>query len=96
MPISSYRFIDPLTLAAISNLELLAKTVVESFMIGAHQSPVPGAGLEFNQFRSYQPGDDVRRVDWKLFARSDRYYISESEVENSITVRFILHAIAWM
>ncbi len=96
MPISSYRFIDPLTLAAISNLELLAKTVVDGFMIGAHQSPVPGAGLEFNQFRSYQPGDDVRRVDWKLFARSDRYYIRESEVETSITVRFILDASASM
>lgn len=96
MQISSYRFIDPVTLASISNLELLARTVVDGFMLGVHQSPIPGVGLEFNQFRSYQPGDDVRRVDWKLFARSDRYYVRESEVETSIIVRFILDASASM
>ncbi len=93
---SSYRFIDPRTLAAISDLHLLAKTVVDGFMLGVNQSPRPGVGLEFNQYRSYQPGDDLRRIDWKTYARSDRYFVRESEIETSITVRFILDASASM
>jgi uncharacterized protein (DUF58 family) len=96
MSVSGYRFIDPHILAAIANLPLLAKTVVEGFMLGAHQSPRPGVGQEFNQYRSYQPGDDLRRVDWKMYARSDRFYVREAEIETSITVRFILDASASM
>ncbi len=96
MHVSSYRFIDPHILAAISDLHLLAKTVVDGFMLGANQSPIPGAGLEFSQYRSYQPGDDLRRVDWKMYARSDRYYVRESETETSITIRFVLDASASM
>lgn len=96
MPVSSYRFIDPHILAAISDLQLLAKTVVDGFMLGANQSPQPGVGLEFNQYRSYQPGDDLRLVDWKMYARSDRYYVREADIETSITVRFILDASASM
>lgn len=96
MHVSSYRFIDPRILAAISDLHLLAKTVVDGFMLGANQSPISGAGLEFSQYRSYQPGDDLRRVDWKMYARSDRYYVRESETETSITIRFVLDASASM
>lgn len=96
MHVSSYRFIAPHILAAISDLHLLAKTVVDGFMLGANQSPIPGAGLEFSQYRSYQPGDDLRRVDWKMYARSDRYYVRESETETSITIRFVLDASASM
>ncbi len=66
MSVSTYQFIDPLILSSISNLQLDAKTVVDGFMLGVHQSPKQGAGLEFNQYRSYQPGDDLRRVDWKM------------------------------
>lgn len=94
--VSAYRFIDPHVLAAISDLHLLAKTVIDGFMFGANQSPLSGAGLEFNQYRSYQPGDDLRRVDWKMYARSDRHYVREAEVETSITVRFLLDASASM
>lgn len=94
--VSNYRFIDPHVLAAISDLHLLAKTVVDGFMFGANPSPLSGAGLEFNQYRSYQPGDDLRRVDWKMYARSDRHYVREAEVETSITVRFVLDASASM
>lgn len=94
--VSSYRFIDPHILAAIADLHLLAKTVVDGFMLGANQSPKPGVGLEFNQYRSYQPGDDLRLVDWKMYARSDRYYVREADIESSITVRFILDASASM
>ena len=90
------RFIDPRTLASIGRLPLLAKTVVDGFMLGMHHSKQVGVGLEFNQYRSYEPGDDLRRVDWKLFARSGRYYVRESDLETSITVRFVLDATASM
>ena len=96
MSLTSHRFIDPRALAAISRLSLLAKTVVDGFMLGVQRSKHVGAGLEFNQYRSYEPGDDLRRVDWKLYARSDRYYVRESEIETSIAVRFVLDATASM
>ena len=92
----AHRFIDPRTLAAIKDLALIARTVVDGFMYGGHQSRMAGAGLEFNQYRSYQPGDDLRRIDWKLYARSDRFYVRESEVETSVSVRFVLDASASM
>ena len=92
MPSPSYRFIDPTALAALHDLDLVARTVVDGFMYGVHQSRMPGAGLEFSQYRSYQPGDDLRKLDWRLLARSDRYFIRESETETSITVRIVLDA----
>jgi uncharacterized protein (DUF58 family) len=93
---SSHKFIDPQVLATIKDLPLLAKTVIEGFMAGQNQSLRRGAGLEFSQYRSYQPGDDLRQLDWKMFARSDRYYIREAEVDTNITVRFILDGSASM
>lgn len=92
----AHRFIDPRALAAIKDLALIARTVVDGFMFGGHQSRMAGAGLEFNQYRSYQPGDDLRRLDWKLYARSDRFYVRESEGETSVSVRFVLDASASM
>ena len=92
----AHRFIDPHALAAIKDLALIARTVVDGFMFGGHQSRMAGAGLEFNQYRSYQPGDDLRRIDWKLYARSDRFYVRESQVETSVSVRFVLDASASM
>lgn len=88
----SGRLLDPRALAALHDLSLVARTVVDGFMYGVHRSRMPGAGLEFNQYRSYQPGDDIRRVDWKLFGRSDRYFIRDSETETSVTVRILLDA----
>ena len=96
LPSSAHRLIDPKALAAISDLQLVARTVVDGFMFGEHRSNLAGAGIEFNQYRSYQPGDDPRRVDWKLYARSDRYYVREAEVETSINVRFVLDTSASM
>lgn len=93
---SSHKFIDPEVLATIKDLPLLAKTVVEGFLSGQNQSLRRGAGLEFSQYRSYQPGDDLRQLDWKMFARSDRYYIREAEVDTNITVRFIVDGSASM
>ncbi|NML38215.1 DUF58 domain-containing protein [Chitinophaga sp. G-6-1-13] len=77
---------------AIKDLPLAAKTAVDGFMAGMHASRVKGAGLEFSQYRSYQPGDDLRWLDWKMYARSDRYYIRESEMETSIDISFLIDA----
>lgn len=88
--------LSPKTLLAIKDLQLVAKTVIEGFMTGPNRSSIKGPGLEFSQYRSYQPGDDLRWLDWKMFARSDRYYIRESEVDTSISVRFVVDASASM
>jgi len=84
--------LDPRSLAALGDLSLVARLVVDGFMFGVHPSRLQGAGLEFSQYRSYQPGDDLRRLDWRLFARSDRYFVRESEAETSVTVRLVLDA----
>jgi len=88
--------LDPKVLTTIKTLPLLAKTVIDGFMNGFNKSTVKGPGLEFSQYRSYQPGDDLRWLDWRMFARSDRYYIRESEIETSISVRFLIDASASM
>lgn len=88
--------LDPKTVMSIKSLQLAAKTVIDGFMSGVNKSTVKGPGMEFSQYRSYQPGDDLRSLDWKMFARSDRYYIRESEVETSISVRFLVDASASM
>jgi uncharacterized protein (DUF58 family) len=88
--------LDPKVLMSIKTLPLLAKTVIDGFMNGFNKSTVKGPGLEFSQYRSYQPGDDLRWMDWRMFARSDRYYIRESEIETSISVRFLVDASASM
>lgn len=83
-------FLKPEVLNTINGLELVARIVVEGFMSGSNKSQSVGAGQEFSQYRSYQPGDDLRQLDWKMFARSERYYIKQAEIETNITVKFIL------
>jgi uncharacterized protein (DUF58 family) len=90
------RLLDPKILMTIKNLQLAAKTTIDGFMTGINKSRVKGPGLEFSQYRSYQPGDDLRWLDWKMYARSDRYYIRESEIETSISVRLLIDASASM
>jgi uncharacterized protein (DUF58 family) len=90
------KLLDPKILMAIKDLNLSTKTTIDGFMNGINKSTLKGAGLEFSQYRSYQPGDDLRTLDWKMFARSDRYYIRESEVETNIAVRFLVDASASM
>jgi len=65
-------------------------------MFGIHPSRLPGPGLEFSQYRSYQPGDDPRRVDWRLFARTDRYWVREADTATSVTVQLVMDASASM
>src|SRR5213595_544419 len=86
----SRSFLDPSILARIGNLELLAKTVVEGFINGLHKSPHLGASTDFAQHRAYMPGDDIRRIDWKLYARSDRYYVKEYEADTNTNVTVII------
>lgn len=83
-------FLDPSVLARIGNLELLARTVVEGFINGLHKSPHLGASTDFAQHRGYMPGDDIRRIDWRLWARSDRYYLKEFEAETNTNFSVIL------
>lgn len=90
------KLLDPKILMAIKELSLAAKTTIDGFMSGINKSTIKGAGLEFSQYRSYQPGDDLRSLDWKMFARSDRYYIRESEVETNISIRLLVDASASM
>ncbi|MBS1664438.1 MAG: DUF58 domain-containing protein [Bacteroidetes bacterium] len=77
---------------AIKDLSLAARRTIDGFMTGINKSKVRGPGLEFSQYRSYQPGDDLRWLDWKRYARTDRYYIRESEIETSISVRLLVDA----
>ncbi|HSR69346.1 MAG TPA: DUF58 domain-containing protein [Acidobacteriota bacterium] len=84
------RFIDPSVLAEINNLQLLAKTVVEGFIAGLHQSPYHGFSLEFMEYREYTPGDDIRGIDWKVYARSDRFYVKKFQGETNTRVHLLL------
>jgi uncharacterized protein (DUF58 family) len=86
------KFIDPLTLARVKDLPLVAKTVAQGVLHGSHTSTQRGTGVEFNQYRAYEPGDPLARVDWKLFARSDRYFVREAERESNINIWLVLDA----
>ena len=88
--------LDPRLLAATRGLTLAARRLVAGVLPGLHPSRQPGKAREFAQYRAYQPGDDPRHIDWKLLARSDRYFVRESEIETAVTVRVILDATASM
>ena len=83
-------FIDPHALMSIRNLELRARIVVEGFWNGLHRSPYHGFSVEFTEYRQYSPGDDPRYLDWRLFARSDRYYIKKFEDETNLRCHLIV------
>ncbi|MEQ9098153.1 MAG: DUF58 domain-containing protein [Imperialibacter sp.] len=86
------QLLTPEILSTVNGLELVARVIVEGYMSGGNPSQSVGAGQEFSQYRSYEPGDDLRQLDWKMFARSERYYIKQSEIETNITVKFMLDA----
>ncbi len=77
-------FLDPAALMRIKNLELRARAVVEGFLSGLHRSPYHGFSVEFTEYRQYTPGDDPRYLDWKLYARSDRFYLKRFEDETNL------------
>jgi uncharacterized protein (DUF58 family) len=88
--------LDPSVLARIGNLELLARVVVEGFINGLHRSPLLGASADFAEHRAYMPGDDIRRIDWRVFARTDRFYVKEYEAETNTNFTVVLDASASM
>jgi uncharacterized protein (DUF58 family) len=80
----------PEEIARIARLELRARRVVEGFVSGMHRSPYFGQSLEFLQHREYVAGDDLRRIDWKLWSRSDRYYLKQYEEDTNVRVMLVV------
>jgi uncharacterized protein (DUF58 family) len=81
--VTVHSFLDPTVLARIDNLELLARTVVDGFINGLHRSPYLGLSIDFAEHRPYMPGDDIRRIDWRVFGRTDRFYVKEFEADTN-------------
>ncbi len=90
------RFLDPATLSTLSGLELVAKTVVDGFVSGLHRSPDFGFSQEFAEYRAYNPGDDLRHVDWNVFARTERAYLKRYRGETNCQMTMLLDASASM
>ena len=86
------RFLDPAVLAGISGLDLVAHTVVDGFIAGLHRSPDFGFSQEFAEYRAYNPGDDLRHVDWNVFARTERMYLKRYRGETNCQVTILLDA----
>jgi len=92
----TFRFLRPEVLAKISSLELLARTVVEGFLAGLHRSPYVGFSVDFAEYRPYMPGDDLRYLDWKVMARTDRTYIKKFRGDTNTRVYVLLDVSASM
>jgi uncharacterized protein (DUF58 family) len=82
--------IDPTVLARIGDLELLARTVVEGFINGLHRAPHLGSSTDFAEHRQYMPGDDIRRIDWRLYGRTDKYFIKQYEADTNTNFAVVL------
>jgi uncharacterized protein (DUF58 family) len=93
---TAFRYLDFDTLSRISNMQLLAKTVVEGFILGLHRSPYRGFSVEFAEYRQYAPGDEIRHLDWKLYGKTDRYYIKQFEEETNLNCHILLDKSASM
>ena len=90
------QFVDPSVLARIGNLELVARSVVDGVINGLHKSPAYGTSVDFAEHRGYVPGDDIRRVDWRVFARTDKYYVKEFEADSNMNFVALLDVSASM
>lgn len=84
------RFVDPAVLARIGSLELLARTVVDGFINGLHKAPYLGVSIDFAEHRGYMPGDDIRFIDWRVFARTDRFYVKQFEADTNANFSVLL------
>jgi uncharacterized protein (DUF58 family) len=84
------RFLDPAVVARLGTLEMRARTVVEGFISGLHRSPFKGFSVEFAEYRQYIHGDDLSTIDWKVFARSDRYYVKKFEEETNLNCQLMI------
>ena len=81
---------DPNVISRIKGFDLRSKALVEGFMDGMHKSPLRGMSTSFAQQRQYVPGDDLRHLDWKVYAKTDRFYIKQYEAETNLACRFLL------
>src|ERR1051325_1065518 len=95
-PAASTKFLAPQLLARVGSLELLARTVVEGFMSGLHRSPFTGFSTEFTEYRQYNPGDDLRYLDWRLLARTDRYFIKKYRADTNTQCHLLIDTSASM
>lgn len=93
MPTTDYRkFLNPEVVSKLKSMEMRARLVVEGFITGLHKSPYHGFSVEFAEHRQYMPGDPIRSIDWKVFAKSDRYYVKEFEEETNLKAYLLLDA----
>src|SRR5436189_1279761 len=84
------QLLDPAVIARLGTLELKARTIVEGFLSGLHRSPFKGFSVQFAEYRQYIPGDDLSTIDWKVYARSDRYYVKKFEEETNLDCHLML------
>ncbi|RMG01939.1 MAG: DUF58 domain-containing protein [Planctomycetota bacterium] len=96
MAANSPTFLDPQVLARIEGLTFRARAVVEGYVAGLHRSPYHGFSVEFAEHREYAPGDDLRYVDWKVFGRTDKFYVKQFEEETNLTCHLVLDCSAGM
>jgi uncharacterized protein (DUF58 family) len=97
MPDESYRrFLDPVVVSKLATMELRARLVVEGFVTGMHKSPYKGFSVEFAEHRQYMPGDPLKHIDWKVYGRTDRFYIKEYEEETNLRGHILLDSSASM
>ena len=88
---NDYRqYLEPHVISRLSNMELRARLIVEGFIAGLHRSPYHGFSVEFAEHRPYMPGDEIKHVDWKVYARTDRYYIKQYEEETNLKAYIVL------
>ena len=90
------RFLDPAALSKVESMELRARLIVEGFITGLHRSPYHGFSVEFAEHRAYTPGDELRHVDWKVYAKTDRYYVKQYEEETNLRSYLVLDTSASM
>jgi uncharacterized protein (DUF58 family) len=91
MPVETYqKYLDPNTLAKLQGLELRARLIVEGYVSGLHRSPYHGFSIEFAEHREYAPGDDLRYVDWKVFGKTDKFYLKQYEEETNLVSHLVL------
>ena len=86
----SRQYLDPEVLNKLTGLELQARLIVEGYVSGLHKSPYHGFSVEFAEHREYVPGDDLRYVDWKVFGKTDRYYLKQYEEETNLRCQIVL------
>lgn len=90
------QYLQPSVLAKVENLELIAKFIVEGFLIGLHRSPYHGFSVEFSSYRKYEPGDELKFIDWRVFGRTDRYFVKQFEETTNLNCYLVTDTSASM